>query len=165
MAKVEAAAGLEADAVRRLGALNVTVPEDAERLAQRLRLANAEAERLVALDRWWRISPASGDPAAHALLYHLGPQSFADRVLIAWSRSDAGASNGAWRELVDLPRRWTVPAFPLKAADFIRRGIAAGPALGAALRTAEEAWIAADFPDDSATLDVIADRAVREAVT
>jgi poly(A) polymerase len=165
MAKVEAAAGVEADAVRRLGALNVTVSEDAERLAQRLRLANAEAERLVALDRWWRISPASGDQAAHALLYHLGPQSFADRVLIAWSRSDAGASNGAWRGLVDLPRRWTVPVFPLKAADFIRRGIAAGPALGAALRAAEEAWIAADFPDDSATLDAIADRAAREAVT
>jgi hypothetical protein len=37
--------------------------------------------------------------------------------------------------------------------------------LGAALRAAEEAWIAADFPDDSATLDAIADRAAREAVT
>jgi poly(A) polymerase len=165
MAKVEAAAGLDADAVRRLGALGVTVSEDAERLAQRLRLANAEAERLVALDRWWRISPASGGQAAHALLYHLGPQSFADRVLIAWSRSDAGANNGAWRELVDLPRRWTAPTFPLKAADFIRRGIAAGPALGAALRAAEEAWIAADFPDNSAKLDAIADRAAREVVT
>jgi poly(A) polymerase len=165
MTKVEAAAGLEADAVRRLGALGVTVSEDAERLAQRLRLANAEAERLVALDRWWRISPAAADQAARALLYHLGPQSFADRVLTAWSRSDAGASNGAWRELADLPRRWIAPAFPLKAADFIRRGIAAGPTLGAALRAAEEAWIAADFPKDSAKLDAIADRAAREAVT
>jgi poly(A) polymerase len=165
MAKVETASGLDADAVRRLGALGVTVSEDAERLAQRLRLANAEAERLVALDRWWRISPAAGDQVAHALLYHLGPQSFADRVLIAWSRSDAGASNGAWRELVTLPQRWTVPVFPLKAADFIRRGIAAGPALGTALRAAEEAWIAADFPDDSAKLDAITDRAARDAVT
>ena len=62
MAKVEAAAGLEADAVRRLGALGVTVSEDAERLAQRLRLANAETERLAALDRWWRISPACRRP-------------------------------------------------------------------------------------------------------
>jgi poly(A) polymerase len=165
MTKVEAAAGLEADAVRRLGALGVTVSEDAERLAQRLRLANAEAERLVALDRWWRISPASGDQAARALLYHLGPQSFADRVLIAWSRSDAGASDGAWRALASLPQRWTAPAFPLKAANFIRRGIAAGPALGAALRAAEAAWIAADFPKDSAKLDAIADRTAREAVT
>jgi poly(A) polymerase len=165
MTKVEAAAGLEADAMRRLGALGVTVSEDAERLAQRLRLANAEAERLVALDRWWRISPASGEQAAHALLYHLGPQSFADHVLIAWSRSDAGAMSGEWRALASLPQRWTAPDFPLKAADFIRRGIAAGPALGAALRAAEAAWIAADFSKDSAKLDAIADRAAREAVT
>jgi poly(A) polymerase len=165
MAKVEAAAGLDADAVRRLGALGVTVSEDAERLAQRLRLANAEAERLAALDRWWRISPAAGDQAAHALLYQLGPQSFADRVLIAWSRSDAGANNGAWRQLADLPRHWTAPAFPLKAADFMRRGIAAGPTLGAALRAAEEAWIAADFPDNGAKLDAIADGAAGEAAT
>jgi len=165
MAKVEAAAGIEADAVRRLGALGVTVAEDAERLAERLRLSNAEAERLGALDRWWRVSPAAGNQAAHALLYHFGPQSFADRVLIAWSRSDVGASDGAWRELVTLPQRWTAPVFPLKAADFIRRGVAAGPALGAALRAAEAAWIAADFPDNGAKLDAITDRAAHGVAT
>jgi poly(A) polymerase len=161
MAKVEATAGVEADAVRRLGALGVILKEDAERLGQRLRLANAEAERLSALEFWWRVSPARGDQAAHALIYQLGPQSFADRVLLAWSRSDAGAKNDAWRELASLPQRWTAPAFPLKAADFIRRGIAAGPALGAALRAAEEAWIAADFPADGAALESIAERALK----
>ena len=51
--------GLPADAVRRLGALGVLVEEDAERLAERLRLANAEADRLKALDDWWRVSPAT----------------------------------------------------------------------------------------------------------
>jgi poly(A) polymerase len=48
----EAALGLAPDAVRRLGALGVAVREDAERLAGRLRLSNAEAERLFALDGW-----------------------------------------------------------------------------------------------------------------
>jgi poly(A) polymerase len=163
MAKVEAAAGIAADAVRRLGALAVFLKEDAERLAQRLRLSNAEAERLIALEQWWRVSPAGGDQAGRAHLYHLGPQAFADRVLLAWSRSDAGAANGAWRELASLPRRWTAPDFPLKAADFIRRGIAAGPALGAALRSAEEAWVAADFPADRIAIEAIADRTAREA--
>ena len=160
MAKVEAAAGVEVDAVRRLGALGVFLKEDAERLGQRLRLANAEAERLSALDQWWRVSPAAGDQAAHALLYQLGLQSFIDQALLAWSRSDAGAKDGAWHGLASLPRRWTAPAFPLKAADFIRRGISAGPALGVALRAAEAAWIAADFPVDQETIDVIADMAV-----
>ena len=163
MVKVEAAAGVTADAVRRLGALSVFVKEDADRLAQRLRLSNAEATRLIALEPWWRVSPAAGDQAAHALLYQFGPQSFADRVLLAWSRSRAGAADGAWRELASLPQRWTVPAFPLKSADFTRRGIAAGPALGAAMRAAEQAWVAANFPADRAAIEAIADRVVREA--
>ncbi len=47
----------------------------------------------------------------------------------------------------------------------MRRGVAAGPALGAAMRAAEEAWIAADFPADGAALDGIADRAVLESAT
>ena len=162
MVKVEAAIGLAADAVRRLGALGVMVVEDAERLGQRLRLSNADAERLVALERWWRVSPAVGEQPAHALLYRLGPQSFADRVLVAWSRSPAARQTRAWHALANLPQRWTAPKFPLKAADFIRRGLAAGPALGATLRAAEEAWIAADFPAERAALDAIADRAVRE---
>ncbi len=159
MAKVEAAFGDEADAMRRLGALAVLVKEDAERLAQRLRLSNAEAERLVALDAWWRVSPAGGDQAAHALLYRLGPQAFVNRVLLAWSRSPAGAADKAWYEFARLPQRWSAPAFPLKSADFVRRGIAAGPALGVAMRAAEQAWIAADFPADRAAIEAIAGRA------
>ncbi len=162
MVKIEAAMGLSADAIRRLGALGISVMEDGERLAQRLRLSNAEAERLVALERWWRVAPQAGDQAARALLYQLGPQSFTDRVLVAWSRSAAGAADRSWHELAGLPQRWTAPRFPLKAADFTRRGISPGPALGAALRSAEDAWIAADFPAERAVLEPIADEAARE---
>ena len=161
--KAEAAIGIEPDAVRRLGALGVWVAEDAERLTQRLRLANAELERLLALEHWWRVAPRADAQAARALLYDLGAQSFADRVLVAWSRSEAGAADSAWRDLATLPQRWTAPVFQLKAADFIRRGIAAGPSLGVALRAAERAWIAADFPTDPAALEVIADHATLEA--
>ena len=165
LVKVEAAMGFRADAIRRLGALGVSVMEDGERLTQRLRLSNAETERLVALEHWWRVSPEAGDQAAHALLYRLGSQSFTDRVLIAWSRSAAGAADRAWHELANLPQRWTAPKFPLKAADFIYRGLTAGPALGAAMRAAEEAWIAADFPAERAALETIADRAAGEVRT
>jgi poly(A) polymerase len=163
MADVEAALGADADPVRRLGALGVTVSEDAERLAQRLRLTNAEAERLMALEPWWRVSPSAGEQAARALLYHLGPQSFTDRVLLAWARAGASAADRDWRALASLPQHWTAPVFPLKAADFIRRGLAAGSSLGAALRSAKDAWIAADFPADSAAIEAIAERATREA--
>jgi poly(A) polymerase len=160
--KAEAALGIEADAIRRLGALGMWVAEDAERLTQRLRLANAERDRLLALDAWWRIAPAAGEQAARSLLYRLGPQAFVDRVLVAWARSEAGVAAGPWRDLASLPRCWTAPVFPLKAADFSGRGVGAGPQMGAALHAAEEAWIAADFPADRAALDDIADRTVQD---
>jgi tRNA nucleotidyltransferase/poly(A) polymerase len=159
MVKVEAAIGVEADATRRLGALGVIVMEDAERLSQRLRLSNSEFERLIALEYWWRVRPAAGEHAARVLLYQVGPASFTDRVLVAWSRSDAGAADRAWHELATLPQRWTAPRFPLKAADFLNRGVPKGPEMGAALRAAEQAWIDADFPEDRAVIDTIADRA------
>jgi tRNA nucleotidyltransferase/poly(A) polymerase len=160
-AKAEAAIGAKPDATRRLGALGVHVMEDAERLAQRLRLSNAEFERLMALEYWWRVRPAAGEHAAHVLLYQLGPAFFTDRVLIAWSRSNAGAADHAWHELAILPQRWTAPGFPLKATDFFNRGVPKGPEMGAALRTAEQAWIDADFPADRAVIDMIADRAAK----
>ena len=163
LTKVEAAIGVESDPVRRLGALGVWVAEDAERLTERLRLSNADAERLTALEPWWRMTPNLGGMSARALLYRLGPRRFADQVLVAWSRSAAGAADRAWRALADLPRTWRVPEFPLKATDFMARGFAAGPALGAVMRAAEQAWIAADFPADAATIQVIADQAAQEA--
>jgi len=98
------------------------------------------------------------------LLYRMGPQHFVDQVLIAWSRSAAGAADRAWRALAELPRNWAAPEFPLKAADFMARGLTAGPALGAAMRAAEQAWIAADFPADAATIQAIAERAARQTV-
>jgi len=162
LVKLEATTGTDPDPVRRLGALGVWVGEDGERLAQRLRLSNADAQTLTALEQWWRVSPEGGATAGRALLYRLGAKHYSDRVLVAWSRSAAGAADRAWRALAELPRIWTAPEFPLKAADFMARGFAAGPAVGAAMRAAEQAWIAADFPADAATIQAIANRAAQE---
>jgi tRNA nucleotidyltransferase/poly(A) polymerase len=161
MAKAEAAIGAEPNAVRRLGALAVSIPEDAERLWQKLRLANSERDRLASMgESWGRISPIYGERAAKALLYHLRPQQFTDRVLLGWARSQASAHDPEWHALAALPQRWTAPVFPLKAAEFMKRGVAQGPALGAAIAAAEQAWILAGFPGDQAALDAIADDAL-----
>src|SRR6476469_9666539 len=160
MAKVEAAIGAEPNAVRRLGALAVAIPEDADRLWQRLRLANSERERLASMgESWGRISPLYGERAAKALLYRLRPQQFTDRVLLGWARSQATAHDAEWHALATLSQRWTAPVFPLKAADFMKRGVEQGPALGAAIAAAEQAWIAAGFSEDRRALDGIADAA------
>jgi poly(A) polymerase len=162
MAKLEAALGLPADPVRRLGVLAVQVTEDAERLWRRLRLSNAEHERLASMaDGWWRVAPPAEPGSGRALLYRVGSQGFTDRVLLAWARSERGAGDAAWHELATLPARWRAPTFRLSAADFVKRGVAKGPQLGAALRAAEEAWIAADFPADNDALDRIAEAAIR----
>ncbi len=161
MIKLEAALALAPDAVRRLGALNVSIVEDAERLRGRLRLANAEYERLASMAAdWWHISRQLGERAGRVLLYRLGPERFVDRVLLAWTRSPEGAADQPWRLLATLSARWSVPVFPLKAADFIARGVPKGPRLGAVLAAAEEAWIAAGFPADAAATAAIADAQV-----
>ena len=163
LTEIETMLGSAPDPVRRLGALGVMVREDAERLSGRLRLSNAEAERLLALDGWWLMSPSLRDQTTHALLYHLGPQSFTDRVLHAWAHAGADSTDDTWQRLLSLTQRWTVPVFPLKSADFTRRGVPAGPALGAAMRAAKDAWIAADFPADHAIIEAIAERAAHAA--
>jgi poly(A) polymerase len=165
MIKIETSLELAADPVRRLGALALFTIEDADRLRERLRLANAEHERLRAMaDGWWRILAENAEQDGRAALYRLGREHFTDRVLLAWTRSPAGIADTTWHELARLPERWTAPEFPLKAADFLERGVARGPALGMALRAAEEVWIAAGFPTDAADVAAIADAAARRAM-
>jgi poly(A) polymerase len=151
---------LPADAVRRLAALAVAVTEDARRLATRLRLSNAEAKRLDSMGhRWWRLAEMD-EALAKRRLYRLGAAAYRDRLLLAWARAGGASDAGTWRDYAALPQRWTAPKFPLKAADFIARGVAEGPLLGHVIALAEDAWLAADFPLDDAVLAAIADQAV-----
>jgi poly(A) polymerase len=160
MIAAERALGLQASAVRRLGALTVAVTEDAKRVAARLRLTNAETKALDSMGhRWWRLA-GMDEARARRLLYRLGEQPYRDRLLLAWARAGADNDPAHWRELATLPQRWRAPKFPLKAADFISRGIAEGPALGHVLTLAEDAWLAADFPQDPSALSGIADQTV-----
>ncbi len=159
MVRIESATGAGPDAVRRLGALAVQIEEDADRLGERLRLSNVEHRRLrVMAEGWRRLSPATSEQDRRACLYRLGAESFADRVLLAWARAGTGGDDAGWQALMRLPQQWLVPALPLRAAAFIERGVAKGPALGAAMQAAEEAWIAEGFPDRPSDIEAIADR-------
>ena len=184
MGRLESALELPADPLRRLAALALHAAEDADRLRTRLRLANSEQERLrVMADVWWRVAPsaedsnvserdAGGKPvptfphpalAARALLYRLGGEKYLDAVLLGWVRACADPADAAWHQLASLPARWNAPRFPLRAAEFIARGLDPGPTLGRALELAAAAWIAADFPTGPDALDAIAETALRQA--
>lgn len=157
---VEVALKVPPDHVRRLGALGVSVIEDVERLRQRLRVSNVEYERLASMaDHWWHISATWDQQGARVLLYRLGRERYLDRVLLAWTRSPETAADDRWSAMAMLPERWMIPKFPLRAADFLERGLQKGPQLGRALATAEEAWTASGFPVDGRSLTMIADRA------
>ncbi len=157
---IEQALGLAPDPIRRLGALAVAVTEDARRVASRLRLSNAETKTLDSMGhRWWRLA-GMDEARARRRLYRLGEERYRDRLILAWARSGERSDDPSWRELATLPARWAAPKFPLKAADFLARGIAEGPELGRALALAEDAWLAAEFPLERPSLDAIADQAV-----
>ncbi|NUR14606.1 MAG: CCA tRNA nucleotidyltransferase [Bradyrhizobium sp.] len=159
MIAIERELGLSANATRRLAALTVAVTEDAKRVAARLRLSNAETKTLDSMGhRWWRLA-IKDEANARRLFYRLGAERYHDRVLLGWARNGGDVTSMRWRTLAELPRRWTAPKFPLKAADFIARGLAEGPVLGHVLTLAEDAWLAADFPLDEAALASIADQA------
>jgi poly(A) polymerase len=114
-------------------------------------------------DRWWYISTEWDEQRARILLYRLGRERFLDRVLLAWTRSPESVADERWRSIAVLPEHWTIPSFPLRAADFINRGLNRGPQLGKALAMAEEAWTASGFPVDGRSLSTIADRATAGA--
>src|SRR5207237_9533865 len=160
MISAERMLGWKPDAIRRLGALAVAITEDAKRVATRLRLTNAETKALDSMGhRWWRLA-GMDEATARRRLYRLGEDRYRDRLMLAWARSGDDVDSSDWRQLATLPERWRAPAFPLKAADFMARGIGEGPALGQVLALAEDAWLAANFPLDEAALKTIAEQSV-----
>jgi tRNA nucleotidyltransferase/poly(A) polymerase len=161
MVAAEQQLALEPEPIRRLAALAVAIVEDAERLTERLRLSNAESAELVSMAHRWRQLATVDEPQARVHLYRLGAERYRDRLMLAWARTGGDATR--WRQLAMLPERWTVPVFPLKAADFMARGLQPGPKLGAALANAEQLWIDAGFPSDADELSAIAEAAIQAA--
>lgn len=141
------------DPLLRLAAL---LPDDSAAglaAAARLRLSNADRDRLAAalgadppLLSW--MSPRETRRA----VYRLGPGTFGDRALLAWAASDRPAAAVQWRALLALAGAWSPPALPLTGAEVMAAGVPEGPLVGAVLREVEAWWIDNDFLDDKLSL-------------
>jgi poly(A) polymerase len=144
----EAALGLAPDPALRLAALAVFVTEDAGRLAERLKLSNAELAVLLlgANDHERRELP--DETAARRSLYRLGPCKFEAHVLLASADEGAAPDDKRWREALRLADRWQAPEFPLRGTDITALGDVKGPEIGAVLKQLEAEWIASDFALD-----------------
>ncbi|HRN88501.1 CCA tRNA nucleotidyltransferase [Hyphomicrobium sp.] len=154
LAAIETALGLLPDPLLRLAALAGSKPGEArDALAQRLRLSNAEAERLARVglpDRAFR--PETDEREARVYIYRFGADAFRDGVLMAWAASDAPADDPEWRMRFHLAERWTAPELPVRGSDLLARGLAEGPAIGRVVRAFEDWWITHDFPSDKLQL-------------
>jgi len=139
----------EIDPLLRLAAL---LPDDqvgAVQFAERLRLSNAERDRIAAalapapvLKSW--MSPRE----IRRALYREGAQAFRDRAKLAWARASRTAATPQWRGMIALGEGWVPPAFPLTGEDVIAAGAPKGPMVGQVLREVEAWWIDHDFIDD-----------------
>jgi poly(A) polymerase len=135
----------EGEAMIRLAALSVFVAEDAERLAARLRLSNAERAVLELGAFNHAKDGLPDDQAARRALYRLGSSDFAAYVLLAWADADAALDDPSWRAALGLPERWQAPAFPLRGADIVALGDLEGPEIGLILRRLEADWASGGF--------------------
>lgn len=149
LVEIESEQLFEADAVLRLAAL---LPDDqpaALKLAERLRLSNAERDRVVAaLSPTPRLKSWMSPREIRRAVYRDGQATFRDRAKLAWASAPGTAVTHQWRGMVALAEGWTPPAFPLTGDDVIKAGAPKGPLVGQVLREVEEWWIDHDFLDD-----------------
>jgi poly(A) polymerase len=131
------------DPLRRLAALIVADAAAAQSVAARLRLSNAERDRLVLLAAPPVAVDLAGDERAQRrALHYLGLAAYGDLVLLR--AAESGAADAARRLLAAAPQ--ILPGdFPLRGRDVTKLGIPAGPAVGEALAAVKSWWEAGDF--------------------
>lgn len=141
-----------ADPLRRLAAMLKPDPAHVAAVAQRLRLSNAQSERLAGMAVSEELPDRLMDaPAQRRSLYRLGADRFRDLTLLNWAhhRADDGyarhGDNGRWMALLDLADGWTIPEFPLRGEDVLALGVASGPEVGKRLAAVKAWWEAEDF--------------------
>ncbi|WP_315924442.1 CCA tRNA nucleotidyltransferase [Mesorhizobium sp. SP-1A] len=153
LAGTERALDWKADPLLRLEAI---VPPDAARmnkLAERLRLSSAEANRL---QRWALtppVEPTDTEGMLARTLYHGDQQGITDRLRLSLAAArgramqDDGALEqaGGFSRLLGYAEKWRRPVFPVKGADLTALGAAPGPELGALLKKLETEWIGSGF--------------------
>jgi tRNA nucleotidyltransferase/poly(A) polymerase len=138
---IEAANGLATGASLRLAVLAIFVNEDVARIAERLRLSNAERAILVLAANVPEGLPQQA--LAKIALYRF-PENYRAVILMTWARSGDAPGDARWIEALKLPDRWQAPEFPLRGQDIMALGIT-GPEVGTVLRRLEEEWIDGGF--------------------
>jgi tRNA nucleotidyltransferase/poly(A) polymerase len=148
----ETALGIAPNVPLRLAAIGCRIEEDAIRLAERMRLANVERDRMLAAVAGLNEFLSRPEPrAARSALYRRGGEAYRDGVALAFAWSTDAADEPSWRDRFTLPDRWSAPTFPLGGRDVLGETSARGAQVGTLLKAIEAWWIESDFaPDETA---------------
>jgi len=132
------------DPVRRLLALidaGVGLkPESIEGLRMRLKFSTRIYDRLVAAGVVADLLAADENPVFGRLIYRWGREAVEDAISLLAAHQ--GRSAALVLGLLDDIK---VPAFPLRGADLISRGLNPGPEVGQRLKQIETEWVNNDF--------------------
>jgi tRNA nucleotidyltransferase/poly(A) polymerase len=137
-------------------------PADALKVAERLRLSNAQRDRMVGIHEAM-IDLTGPVEAADARLvrrhlFRLGPRVFWDAIPVVAAKLRQ-PERAAWaRQTIIMP-----DPLPVTSADLMACDIKPGPAFGRALARATEVWIASDFTASKDMLVAAALSAAAEA--
>ena len=168
----EAAHDLPPDPTRRLAALGVKTDEDVQRLAERLRLSNAEVRRMsafaraeVCFSRFSRAIDAIDLKRLFALENPVDPTC--SGVTDAWAAIGEERPEGMTAEGASLFERIVskaeaVPFFPVKGEDFVAQGVAPGIRVGKLVQTAREIWLEQGCPEGNGVRHRLIEDALRK---
>ena len=164
---IEAARGAGADAMLRLASLAVAIPEDADRLRERLRLTNAEWRRLAAAASTLtglhgiEAPPAAGD--LRRLLFTAKRRAARDALALAQAESGAAPDDPAFAEADRFLAETPEPRLPVGGADLAARGVPGGPRVGEILAAFRDLWIEAGFPEGKDAVDRLLSQTIEAA--
>ena len=142
-----------ADALLRLAAILPHDPAFADAVAGRLKLSNADRERLHDLTGAnEKIVSYLSPKEVRKLLYRLSAARFRDRVRLRWAEDRRDSNYSQWLALLTHANAWQPPKFPLTGRDVMNAGVVQGPLVGRILSEVEEWWIESDFTEDEFSL-------------
>jgi poly(A) polymerase len=156
LVELEVEFGLRPDPLLRL--MSILPPDSARvgQLAARLKLSNAEADRLRRFAQAVMVAEGVDEGALRQALYASEADGLRDRLVVETARVVAFEPDGkraaALRRLLPTALEWRRPQFPLTGQDLIKAGFVSGPALGAELKRLESLWAEGGFASSAADL-------------